>query len=349
MTTENSSQESASTSAGSSDSGSSSQESGTQNPISSTPQSASATDAASTQGSAAPQLGPDGKPVAPVYQPNFKFKAFGKEHEIEEIYRGLIKDKDTEEKIRKLHEKAFAMEPFQNESKKFKTELEQFKAQTEPNMRAMNHFNNLLKNKDWDNFFGGLKVPEEEIFNWVQKRLDLRAMPAEQRAEFERQAQIRQQNYQYENELSETQQQYQQLATETRSMQLDNVLARQEIQSQADQIDRAYGQPGAFRNLVIEEAMNHYHRTQQDLPADQAVQMTVQKYSRFLAAQNQSVVAPPSMQVQAAAPQGTTQGQAPIIPHVGGSARSPVKKSPRSLDDVKKLAKEAAAREQQNY
>lgn len=348
MTTENSSQDSASSGAVSSDSGSTSQESGTSNPISQTTQNASASAAASAQGSVADPMGPDGKPAAPVYQPNFKFKAFGKEHEIEEIYRGLIKDKDTEEKIRKLHEKAFAMEPFQNESKKFKAELEQYRAQTEPNMKALNHFNNLLKNKDWDNFFGGLRVPEEEIFNWVQKRLELRGMPPEQRAEFERQAQIRQQNYQYENELSETQQQYQQLATETRSMQLDNVLARQEILPQAEQIDRAYGQPGAFRNLVIEEAMNHFHRTGQDLPADQAVQMTVQKYSRFLAAQNQSAVAQPSMQVQGAAPQGATQGQAPIIPHVGGSARSPVKKTPRSLDDVKKLAKEAAAREQNN-
>lgn len=342
MTTENSSQESASTSASSSDSGASS----SQSESSATTSAASASGSQTSQGSdTSSTVDASGNPVAPAYQPNFKFKAFGKEHEIEEIYRGLVKDKETEEKIRKLHEKAYAMEPFQNESKKYKTELDQFRAQAEPNLRSMAHFNNLLKNKDWDNFFGGLKIPETEIFDWVQKRLELRAMPPEQRAEFERQAQVRQQNYAYENELSQTQKQYQELATETRSMQLDNMLARQEVQSQAEQIDRAYGQPGAFRNLVIEEALNHYHRTGEDLPANQAVQMTVEKYSRFLAAQNQGAGAQPSMTVQGGVQPNSPQGPAPIIPHIGGSARSPVKKSPRTLDDLKKIAKEYQARE----
>jgi hypothetical protein len=340
MTTENSSLESTGSSASSSDTSSSSTDNSSSQGASTPSQSSDSSNAASTQGSVAASQDANGNPVvAPAYQPNFKFKAFGKEHEIEDTFRGLIKDKETEEKIRKFHEKAYAMEQFQQESKKYKSELETFRQQADPNLKAMNHFNNLLKNKDWDNFFGGLKIPKEEIYNWVEKQLSLQAMPPEQRAEFERQAQVRQQNYAYEQELSQTQQQYQQLATETRSMQLDNLMARGDVSKQAEAVDQAYGQIGAFRNLVIEEAVNHYHRTGEDLPADQAVQMTIQKYSRFLQTQNQGVVST-QQQVQAGASQGTSQGQVPIIPHVGGSARSPIKKQPRSLDDLKALAKQ---------
>lgn len=338
MTTENSSQETASSGATSSDQSASSSQSSSQ----STQTPASAAPATSSEGSVANPIAAGTDPAAPpVYQPNFKFKAFGKEHEIEETFRGLIKDKETEEKVRKFHEKAYAMEKFQADEKKIRGEFDQFKQTTEPNMRAMNHFNTLLKNKDWDNFFGGLKVPEEEIFNWVEKRLQMRQMPPEQRAEFERQAQIRQQNYSYENELSQTQQSYQKLATETRLMQLENIMARQDVSSQAQAIDKVYGQIGSFRNLVIEEAANHYSRTGEDLPADQAVQKALDKYGRFLAAQNPGA---PTLQGQPSGgqPQASSQGNVPIIPHVGGSARSPIKKSPKSIADLKAMAKQYA-------
>jgi hypothetical protein len=334
MTTENSSQESSTTSGSttSSDTTSTPQS----QPSSSTPQTQSAP-AASASGSAAPVIGSDGQPAP--YQPNYKFKAFGKEHEIDETFRGLIKDKDSEEKIRKFHEKAYAMEKFQEDRNKFKSEFEQFKTKVDPDLRAMNHFNNLLKNKDWDNFFGGLKVPEDEIFNWVQKRLELRNMDPAQRAQIEQASQARQQNYFYEQQMQQQQQSYQQLAVETRSMQLDSLMARQEVSSQAEKIDQAYGKIGAFRDLVIEEAANHWHRTGQDLPAEAAVQMAIQKFGRLVGA-GSSVVVPqsgsPAPAQQAGQPTGN---QAPIIPHVAGSGRSPVKKAFKSLDDLKAHAK----------
>lgn len=335
MTTENSSQDTASSQAASSDTGSSSQDT-------SSTQATQTTSASGSDTSTANPIDTQAAPAAPVYQPNFKFKAFGKEHEIEEQFRGLIKDKDTEEKIRKFHEKAYAMEKFKADEQKVRSEFEQFRQQADPNLKAMNHFNNLLKNKDWDNFFGGLKIPKEEIFNWVEKQLQMMQLPPDQRAEMERQAQIRQQNYAYENELSETQQNYQKLATETRLMQLDNLMARGDVSKQAEAIDAVYGQIGAFRNLVIEEAANHYSRTGVDLPADQAVQLAISKYGRFLQAQNQGAQGS-QQQASVGAPQAAPQGPAPIIPHVGGSARSPIKKSPRSIEDLKKMAKEANA------
>lgn len=328
MTTENSSQTSDTTASAAATTSSDS-----------TPSAAPASQPAPASASAAatPASGvADAQPAAPApFQPNFKFKAFGKEHEIEDTFRSLIKDKDTEEKVRKFHEKAYAMEKFQEDSKKFKGDFESYKAQTEPNLKAMNHFNNLLKNKDWDNFFGGLQVPKEEIFDWVRKQLELESMDPRQRSEIERANQIRQQNYAYEQQMQEQTQSFQQLSVQTRQMQLDSLMARQDISSQAEKVDQAYGRIGAFRDLVIEEAANHWHRTQQDLPADAAVQLALKKFGVFLSPQG-AVTSP----AQAAAPSAPAGNAAPIIPHVAGSGRSPVKKSPRSLDDLRAIAKQ---------
>lgn len=327
MTTENSSQESSASQSTTVSSGAQpTTPVGSQSP---TTPAAVSTAPTTSQGSDA--LGADGQPAA--YAPNYKFKAFGKEHEIEEMYRGLIKDKDTEEKVRKFHEKAYAMEKFQEGEKKYKTDFDTFRTKVEPDLRAMNHFNHLLQNKDWDNFFSGLRIPEQEIFDWVSKRLDLMKLPPDQREQIERASQARQQNYMYEQQFEQQNQSYQQLAVQTRTMQLESVLSRHDVSSQAERIDQAYGEIGAFRKLVIEEAHNHYLRTQQDIPADQAVQMTLQRYGKLLGPQAAVLPQPGS---PASVPQGQGQpGVAPIIPHVAGSGRSPVKKSFKSLDDLK--------------
>lgn len=163
-------------------------------------------------------------------------------------------------------------------------------------------------------------------------------LPPDQREAIERANQVRQQNYAYEQQLESSQTEMQALAVQTRTMQLENVLARQDVSAQAEKIDQVYGEIGAFRKLVVEEAHTHYLRTQQDLSADQAVQVTLQKYGKFLGSPNQ--VAPP-MQTPAAAQSGQqpTGNAAPIIPHVGGSGKSPVKKAFKSLDDLKAHAK----------
>lgn len=343
MTTENSSQGSSSSSSSSGDASASS--SGSSTPAASA---SPAVDTSSQTSTPAVDSGSgDGQAQAAAvaaYQANYKFKAFGKEHEIEELYRPLMKDKDTEEKIRKFHEKAYAMEKMQDERNKSRTEFEQFKTQTEPNMRAMNHFNNLLKNKDWDNFFSGLGIPDEEIFNHVQKKLDLMKLPADQQAEIQRASQLRKEKYFMENQLATQTEQYQAQAVETRSMQLDTILSRQEVAKSAESFDNAYGTIGAFRDAVIEEGANHFHRTGQDLTAEQAANLVLKKFGKFLQTPGQG---PALSAVQAAPAQasqgGGTNGNPPIIPHVAGSGKSPVKKSIRSLDDLKKLAKGLSA------
>lgn len=288
----------------------------------------------------------DGNAAAmPSWQPNYKFKAFGKEHEIGQEFRSFIKDAETEKAFRKLHEKAYALEPLQADRDRFRTELETFKTSNEPTLKAVGQLNKLLNNKDYDNFFSGLGIKDEEIFNWVSKKLDVMNMPPDQRAHFEQQQQLRMQNYQLEHAHQEMQQQYQVQAVQARTMQLDSVLSRSDVGNYAQQWDQKTGEIGSFRNLIIEEAKAIYSQTGNDISAEQAVNHVIQKFGKVIGSANgQQVVMPQAQMGQA--PQGLqdtsqmSQQKPPVIPHVAGRGTSPVKKAPKTLDDVRALAKQ---------
>ena len=98
-------------------------------------------------------------PAVPTYQPNYKFKAYEKEYELDELYRPLIKDADTEAKIKALHSKAYALDPMKEKLEGTRKEFDGFKSTVEPKVRAFEQFNKILENKDWDTFFKKLNVP----------------------------------------------------------------------------------------------------------------------------------------------------------------------------------------------
>jgi hypothetical protein len=344
MTSENMSQESSATQSTGTESAGSTQQS--QTSTGSIPGGSgiqSAVQSAVNNAQNAGLMGSDGTtPAAPIYQPNYKFKAFDKEYEIEEAFRPFIKDENSEKAFRKIHEKAYAMERFKEDRERLKKEYDGFKETTEPNMQAYNHFNNLLKNKDWDNLFGGLKVPKEEIFGWVEKQLKIMNAAPEEQAAYEQQNRIRQENYYLQQQMEQQSQMFQTQAVQTRTMQLEGLLSRGDVASKAQDYDSKTGQIGSFRNLVVEEASAHWHRTGEDLAADQAVQRVLSRFAPFFAGSSGSQSQTQGFSGQEQMSQGSNSPP-PIIPHVAGRSSSPVKKVPRSLDELRALSKQAQA------
>lgn len=270
-------------------------------------------------------------PVAPTYAPDFKFKAYEKEYEVDELFRPLFKDKDTEAKIKALHSKAYAMEGMKEKLDGTRKEYDGFKGEIEPKIRAYESFNKILANKDWDTFFTKLNVPDEEIFAYVEKKLALANAPADQRAEYERNLALRQQAYVQEEQIRNYETAYQQQAVQTRNMQLESLMSRPDVQKYAAAWDEKMGTIGAFRDLVIDEAAKAWYASGQDWPAEQAVNHVIQRFGKLVQGQQ---LAPAAQQVM---PQAS---QPPVIPHVAGRGTSPVKKVPKSLDDIKKMVSE---------
>lgn len=274
----------------------------------------------------------------PTFQPNWKYKAFGKEKEIDEMWRPLIKDAESEKKVKDIFTRVDAFDDikqrYESTSQEFQGLLSEYQSLDKDVKKVMNFRNN----RDFDNFFQSLRISDQEIFDWVSKKLDLNASPEAARMA-QMQAQERERMYEMQQENQYLQQQYSSQATQARSMQLDTILSRTDVSSVASRYDERLGRIGAFRDLVIEEAQNYFHSTGgvkggKDLSAEEAVQLVMGKFGKLLEGQPAA-----QAQVQTSQPQPQVK-EKPVIPVVNGRGTSPVKKAPKSLDDLRSIYKE---------
>lgn len=299
------------------------------------------------QASATPGATPDGTATPPVvtppaYQPNFKYKAFGKEHEIDEFFRPLIKDADSEKKIKDLFTRTMAFDDMKTRHESTQQEFQQVLGDFQALDRDVRRVMKFLNTGDLDNFFGSLRIPEQKVFDWVSRKLEMENMTPDQRQAYESQARERARAYDLEMEKTELERQYETQAVQARTVQLDLLLARPDVSGSASAWDTKMGQIGAFRDLVIQEGIAAFHATGQDLSPEQAVQQVLQKYGKLLDSGNGGPQAPAPQAPVSATP--TSQASAkPVIPAVQGRGTSPIKKSPQSLDDLRQMAREVAS------
>lgn len=286
----------------------------------------------------APGVVPAGTPATPAYQPNFKYKAFGKEKDLPEAFRSLIKDPETEKSVKDVFTRADAFDDMKsrhdNTSKEFQNVLQTHQALDKDVKRVMGFRNN----GDFDNFFAALKISDNDIFNWAQQKLNAMKDPA-QLQQYQSAAQQRAAMIEQQDNFTNLQQSYSNQAVQARTMQLDMALNRPEVSRYVQAWDSANQTPGAFRNFVAEEARRIWHESRaagkpRDVSPEEAIQSVIQRFGRFLNVGD--TAGQPSQAVQ----QPSNRQAPPVIPMIAGQAASPIKKVPKNLDDIRKLAKE---------
>lgn len=270
--------------------------------------------------------------VPPAYVPNYKYKAALQEKELDPFYHGLIKDADSEKKVKELFSKVDAFDYIKQKKEAAETQFESLRGDFENVTGTVDRFNNAVKADDLGSAFRLAGITKEQVFKWAQKQIAIMEMSPEQRADFERHDQVNQQKYDLEQKVSGLQKQYETQAVQARTMQLEMSLVRPQVAQFADAWDRN-SEPGAFRQLVIDEGKKLFYETQQDLPPEKVVDAVMKRFGKFLN-MGDTMATPQTAVVQAAA-----QSQKPVIPAVTGNASSPIKKAPRTLEDLKVLAK----------
>jgi hypothetical protein len=323
-----------------SDAASAGQSSDTTNTPATTPESTSTPQAAATTPTT-PSVGDGQTPaiVPPAFQPTFKFKAFGKEHELDDFWKPLVKDQESEKKVKELFTRAYAFDDLKTRFEGTQNEhAEVYKEYTALD-RDVRKVTSFLNRGDLDNFFKSVGLDDDKIYNWVEQKIQRQNLPPEQRQALESQASERQRAYDLEMEKSELAEQYQTQAVQHRTMQLDMVLGRPEVSQAASAWDSRMGQLGAFRDLVVEEAQKAWYVEKTDLSAEQAAQRVLTKYGKLIESGGipPQAGAPQAPQVQS--PGMQSQGK-PVIPAVQGRGTSPIKKSPKSIEDLKQMARE---------
>lgn len=273
-------------------------------------------------------------PPAPAFTPNFKFKVHDEEKEIDEMYRGLIKDQDTEKKIRELHEKAYGLDVQKPKYERMKQEFQEVSTKYGDIDKSLKQLSSYVQAGDLGSFFQATQIPKQMVFEYVKKELELMEASPEQRAEVERVQAERRRLYNLEQENQDLKTRFETESQSARVMELTTALASPVVSSVAQSFDAKMGS-GAFKMEVIKHGLAVSQTTGETISVQQAVQETVEKWKQFFGETPQASAQEISPMETASKAQAAPK---PTFPNVSGRSASPLKAGPRSIDDLKKIA-----------
>jgi len=274
-------------------------------------------------------------PPADIYTPSFKFKVKDKELDFDEYIKPVIKDKETESKVKDLYEKAYGLDEVKADRQGLKERVKEWEGKyngVESSLKTLGAF---VQKKDFRSFFDILSIPKQDIINYALEELKYQELPPEQRAMIDSQ---RQREYEYQAQLSQNQSlqtQMQQIVLQQTTSELDQAFANPEVTSVANAYDTRLGKPGALRGEVIRRGQYYEAVHKTSPPASQLVQEVLSLIGANQFSSQGQTGAPGTLVPQSQ----TVQSQKPVIPSFssGGVSKSPVKKVPTSIDDLKKI------------
>lgn len=271
-----------------------------------------------------------------AWTPNYEFTVKDKKHQIDELFKPLIKSKDVETKLKEIYEKAYGLDEVKSSRETFKEKALQFEHENGTIKQNLKVLSDVAKKGDFSTFFDVLGIPKDQILNYAIQELKFRELPAEQQAAIEAHRQQEQAYYQAQTENQTLQQQMQTMMVQQAKQEINFEISKPEIQSAAQAFDARVGKPGAFMSEVIKRGQYYeaVHKTSPE--ASQLVQEVLQ------------FVGMPASVPQGQAPfqaipsQGVvSQQNKPVIPAFNGSVtKSPVRKAPGSLQDLRDMRKQ---------
>ena len=268
----------------------------------------------------------------PPYQPNFKLKVMDQEKEIPEEFRSLIKDADTEKKVREVFEKAYGLDFAKPKHEAVQQTLTQLQAEHNYVLGSVQEAKELYQRGDLDGFFEKLAIPPQRILQYAMEKLHYQELPPDQKALIDARRTAERQNLELQKTNATYQRQMQEQVVQARQFALNTELARSDVKSIADTFDQRAGKPGAFMREVINRGQLAWFQSQGkvDLTPGQAIEQVIQLYG-LQATQAQPAGA------SVTPPASGGQQKVTTIPNVGsGKSAAPLKQKFKSIVDLKK-------------
>ncbi len=273
-------------------------------------------------------------PATPAYTPDFKVKIKGKEHEIDEMFRGLIKDADSEKKVKEIFEKAYGIESVKADRQAIKQEHEGFRSAVIPFLQTYDQFTQLRDQGNLGAAFKVANISDEQVFEYALQKLQMDQNPVMAKT-----FQAQQESSIKELELQRKVAMYEQRDTVTAEQSFANEL-EQSMEANAslvNQINQKFGSEEFFRDEVVQYGLLQMRKGVQVSPSE-ATAAVVNKYKQFFPS-NSLQTAPAAASVASAAP--TAPARPSTMPNVGNTNVSPVAKKVRSMEDLFAAQKES--------
>jgi hypothetical protein len=287
---------------------------------------------------------------ASQYTPSYKYKILDKEYEFDAWMKPLLKDKDTEEKLRDLVTRSHGIDEIKKARDEFRTKLEDIEPKYKNIDASLTYLSDLVNKGDIRSFVEAIRLPKNKLLQYAIEELKYLQLPAEERSRIDAERAEAERVVSLETQNQTLQQQLYQASVQSREHELAMVTSRPDVQTVVNQFNALVGKPDAFRAKVVEKGLTHFHLTGQDLTAEQAVQAVLSEVRPLLGV----AVSNPQLTAgqQLAGTGATSAGQPvvvretkPTIPNIQSGGVSPVKKQPRSLDDLRKLRSQLNAQQ----
>jgi hypothetical protein len=279
--------------------------------------------------------------AAQAYSPNVKFKAYGKELEFEDWAKGMIKDKETEEKFRSLHAKAYGFEPLKENFDKYKQDVSPKLQEFDNVQRGINIVSKFAQSRDFDNFFASLNIPEQAVFEWFERKVEELKAPPHIQQQMKQARETSRQNLLMSYQHQDLMTQQEQHVRQNMEREVEIFSTHQEYAPIQGAYEQRAGE-GSFKKLILDR-IEMGKKNGENLSVAQAMQVVGGTLKQFLGVQPQAQ-SMTAQQSTPAAPQAPAQapreaGKPPVLPNISGKGSSPIKAGFKNLDDMRKAAK----------
>lgn len=286
------------------------------------------------------QIAAEAAAIPPAFKPNFKFKAAGKELDVPEMFKGLMKDAESEKYLHQMLSKAHGIEMIQEKLKSTRTDRDQAVQAYQTMRGTIDLGQEAYKRGDMDMVFDTLKIDPNKVLQWAYRKVELSQMPADQRQVHEQHQAEKRRNFEMERQFQAQQQQGSDTQAQQINQMLDMVMERQDVNAIAQAYDTRKQKEGSFRDLVVmmgEQAFNQGKLITPMDAAKQAVELLGEKWGA--PAQAAAPAATQPVNTPAAAPEKKI-----VLPNAGGAkSAAPAKGKVKTIDDIRKLHQKMAS------
>lgn len=294
---------------------------------------------------------PDAAASEPAeWSPNYKVKAYDKEYEIPEKFRSFI-SKENEKDFKDTFEKVYALDEMKAKNAKIRAENDTFRTQIEkefsPVVGTFKKLEKFIANNDFDSFFANIpafsgKEGEVKLQQWMLRKLQEKDLPPEQQALYndhraaqQRAYALEEENNSYKQKFEALTQSQQQAAINETLTNLDNLVAKPEIETIAKAFDSRLGQDGSYKMEVLRNAATLATKLKRDVSIEEAVE----HFNKMMGFNAEAVTQDADDEPQA------LPVKKPTLPSLNGKATSPVAQKIKSIDDLKRLRSQMIATE----
>lgn len=278
---------------------------------------------------------PEGQAAAteaevPSFQPDYKFKAMDKEHELDEWVRPFVTDEEKQKKIKEVFQKAYGLDHVKSRNENLSQKINGY----ETGLRDILD----TRDKDFWRFLEKTGVKRETAIKAVLELVEREELPPAHKNLYNEIESLKRDLEKERTERSSLSSNYENQVLQTREMDLAREMTSPKLNSYIDSFDRRMGD-GAFRQMVIQQGDYVWQTEKKDLSATEAVQRVLNILGHTV--QGDETLTPNELNDQKT-PRVGTHKKPIVMPNIGTGSASASGKSPRSLKELRALGKESA-------